>query len=130
MCEFKKFNKAKCKVLNMGRNNPKHKYRLGGERIESSPEEKALGVLVDKKLSMTQQCELAAQKANRVLGCIRRSMASRSREVNLPLYSTFLSPPGSQAPSSGSLSTGRHGPVGAGPEEDHKTYSRAGEPFL
>ncbi|PKU43035.1 rna-directed dna polymerase from mobile element jockey-like [Limosa lapponica baueri] len=43
-----KFNQATCKVLYMGHGNPNHKCRLGGERIKSRPEEKDLGVLVDR----------------------------------------------------------------------------------
>ncbi|KAK4822131.1 hypothetical protein QYF61_010254 [Mycteria americana] len=74
-----RFSKAKCR-------------RLGDDVIESSPVEKGLGVLVDEKLDMSQQCVLAAQKANCILGRIKRSMASRSREVILPLYSALVRP--------------------------------------
>ncbi|GAB0209048.1 mitochondrial enolase superfamily member 1 [Grus japonensis] len=85
-----KFNKAKCKVLHVGRRNPKHDYRLGEECIESSPEEKCLGVLTDEKLNMSWQCTLAAQRASRILGYMKNNVTSRSREVILPLYSTLV----------------------------------------
>jgi len=83
-------NKAKCKVLYAGQGNAKHKYRLGEEGIESSPEEKDLRVLVDEKKDMTWKCALTAQKANRTLGCIPSSMASRSRDGILPLCSALV----------------------------------------
>ncbi|GAB0205679.1 mitochondrial enolase superfamily member 1 [Grus japonensis] len=88
-----KFHKAKYKVLHVGRRNLKHDYRLGEEWIESSPEEKDLGVWIDEKLNMSRQHALAAQKANHVLGCIKNSVTSRLREGILPLYSALVRHP-------------------------------------
>ncbi|GAB0177998.1 mitochondrial enolase superfamily member 1 [Grus japonensis] len=87
-----KFNKGKRQVLHLGRNNPRHQSRLGVDLLGSSSAEEDLGVLVENKLSMSQQCALVAKKANGILGCIQKSMASRLREFILPLYSALVMP--------------------------------------
>ena len=88
---FMKFSKAKCEILLLGQDNPKHRYKLGGEWLEISPGGKYLEVSIDERFSMSQQCALAAQKANCVLKCIRRSVISRSGEVIRYLCSALMS---------------------------------------
>ena len=121
------FNKAKCKVLHLGQGNLKHisstKYKLGRERLESSPEEKDLQVLTDTRVNMSRQCVLAAQKYKCTLGCIKRSVTSRSREVILP-FCSHETQPGVLHPDLEPTTQEGHGAVGANPEEGHEDDQR------
>ncbi|KAK4830589.1 hypothetical protein QYF61_011824 [Mycteria americana] len=81
-----KFNKSKCRILQLVLGNPSYTYKVGDKRLETSPAERDLGVWVDGKLNMSQQCALAAKRVNCVLGCVKHSIATWSREVTVPLY--------------------------------------------
>ncbi|KAJ7425301.1 hypothetical protein WISP_24285 [Willisornis vidua] len=85
------FNKGKCWILHWVQGNPGYVYRLGNEGLESSAVKKDLGVLVHGKLNLISSA-LAARRANCVLGSIRHSITSRSREGIVLLCSALVWP--------------------------------------
>ncbi|GAB0204298.1 mitochondrial enolase superfamily member 1 [Grus japonensis] len=87
-----RFNKGKCRIPHLGRGNPGYTYRLGNETLETSHTERNMAVLVDSKLNRSQQHAQAARKASHILGCIKHGIASRSREVIVPLYTALVQP--------------------------------------
>ncbi|KAK4817119.1 hypothetical protein QYF61_027982, partial [Mycteria americana] len=75
-----KFNKGNCKVLHLGSNSLSHLYTLGTNQIENSFAEK------DNQLEHRPATCPCSKDDEWV------SVASRSREVILPLYSALVRP--------------------------------------
>ena len=91
------FNLDKCKLLHIGRTNPKFNYTMGGYApagtiIKVVEEEKDIGVIIHKSLKPTMQCAKAAKKANQVLGQMARSFHYRDRSVWINLYKKYVRP--------------------------------------
>lgn len=77
-----KFNQENCHILHPEMNKPKYQVHVEAKWLERSFAGKALGVLVDNKVTMSQHGDLAA-KINSLQSCIRKSISSRLMEVIL-----------------------------------------------
>ena len=86
------FNLAKCKVMHLGRSNPKTVYTMNGVALSETDEEKDLGVWVNSALKPSTQCEVAAKSANQMLGLIAKSFHYRTKSTLIPLYKTLVRP--------------------------------------
>lgn len=86
------FNVEKCKVLHLGSNNQRFQYTMSGIPLETTEEEKDLGVYVDSDLKFKKQCSEACKKANKALGYISRHFCYKSKDIILPLYKAIVRP--------------------------------------
>ena len=86
------FNKEKCGVLNVGKNNRNFIYDLDGHWLKSVEKKKDLGVIIDNKFKFRDQCIWARNKANKMLGFIKRNVSYKSKYVIRSLYNSYVRP--------------------------------------
>lgn len=67
------FNPSKCQVLHVGSRNQEFGYKIDENRVEAATEVRDLGVLMDAKLKLHQHTQQQVNKANRILGLLRRT---------------------------------------------------------
>jgi hypothetical protein len=90
------FNVSKCKVLHTGKNNPKCDYEMIVndviEKLNECEEEKDLGVTFDAHLSFDPHINRVVNKANQMIGIIRRTFSFLDKNTFLKLYKAFVRP--------------------------------------
>ena len=87
-----KFNAKKCKVVHVGRNNPRHSYNMNGEKLDSDDAETDVGITITHNLKPSVQCQKASLTALGVLGQVSRSFHFRDKITFLSIYKTYVRP--------------------------------------
>ena len=86
------FNVKKCKVMHVGRTNPRHEYSMGGAKLCTTEEERDLGVIMTHKLKPSVQCTKAARTAQTVLSQISRAFHYKDKHIFVQLYKSYVRP--------------------------------------
>jgi hypothetical protein len=86
------FNVAKCKIMHFGHENPGFEYTMSGQKLDTTGEERDIGVMVTKNLRPSAQCAKAAHTATTVLSQLRRAFHFRDRHIFVRLYTQYVRP--------------------------------------
>ena len=89
-----RFNEEKCKVMHLGQYNHHYDYTItsGGKdtTLGETTNERDLGLQIDRELKFDQQVEMVANKANKMLGLIRRSFTYLDEPTIKTLYTSLV----------------------------------------
>ena len=86
------FNVEKCKVLHLGKDNPKHIYNMNGHPLPDDTVEKDLGIYVDTALKFDSHISETVKKGNKLVGMISHYITHKSKDIMIPLYKTLIRP--------------------------------------
>ena len=101
------FNTAKCKVMHVGRANPRHEYTMGGQALAKTDTERDIGVLVKGNLKPSDQCAKAARTAN-AGSALSRFPLPRQVDVHQAVQAIRRAPPGIRGAGLEPLDSGRY----------------------
>ena len=91
-----RFNSDKCKILHLGKNNPKYKYHIKeGDNISDLTEtlcEKDLGIFIDPKLNFNDHITTTVKKARRLNGMMMRNISIKDKSIMVPLFKAIIRP--------------------------------------
>ena len=84
------FNYGKCKCLHTGHGNEDAQYTMGDTVLNTTVNEKDLGLTISADMKVSDQCAIAAAKGNQILGLIRRNIVYKEKVLIIPLYKTIV----------------------------------------
>ncbi len=90
-------NVDKCKVMHVGKSNPRYLYHMATSEnteftLSETEAERDLGVVLTSDLKWHHQTMFAANKANKMLGMLRRTFVHWNPQLLKTLYTTFVRP--------------------------------------
>ena len=91
-----RFNSSKCKILHLGKNNPKYEYYIYNDGVKSVLEEttseKDLGVLVDNNLDFKGHVNETVKKSRQVSGLIMSTIENKTKDIMVLLFKALVRP--------------------------------------
>ena len=86
------FNVNKCKIMHLGKKNPKHSYKMGDSNLTETTAERDLGVMIDNELEFDKHIKEIVNKANRMVGLIRIGFTYMDKDMFMNLYPVLVRP--------------------------------------